>query len=414
MRGRAITIAATIAVACAGPAAAPALAHRRIPDTTGAIHVFNDQLADGLTDAQVRFIATHEDGTQKIAPADVDRLRRVNPDFLVLHYRLGIGDGPVPFRVGDRWTTDFATVRRHPRWFYRWHGRRVFQAQWRWYLMNPASGWTRYWIGRVLREVRLGHDDGVFADSLSVPQYLGAESFRPPLPYFRTEGWWTRQVDRFIATAARALDRLGVLFVPNAGSMITTRDRTDYAPADGVMVEGFAEGSASDFYAPGDWELQMDRTLRLVRLGRLVIGQSYLQPSDMDARAFVLASYLLVKGRHTFVNMDTGLAPEWFPEYAVDLGPAAAPPPARIAALLDPGGAYVRRYVRGWAAANPTGAPVRLDFAGTRWLVRPHGGGDVPPDGRVDGWGITAEPVTGGLTIPAHGGAILLDAPPGG
>ena len=39
----------------------------------------------------------------------------------------------------------------------------------------------------------------------------------------------------------------------------------DTAIPDGVMVEGFAEGSADAPYAPGDWELQMDRVLRLVR-----------------------------------------------------------------------------------------------------------------------------------------------------
>ena len=38
------------------------------------------------------------------------RLRAINPSFLVLHYRLGIGDGPVPFRIGDRWASDYGYV----------------------------------------------------------------------------------------------------------------------------------------------------------------------------------------------------------------------------------------------------------------------------------------------------------------
>ncbi|HSC03331.1 MAG TPA: hypothetical protein VLC49_08430 [Solirubrobacteraceae bacterium] len=38
----------------------------------------------------------------------------------------------------------------------------------------------------------------------------------------------------------------------------------------------------------------------------------------------MLGSYLLVKGSHTFVNMDIGSEPQWVPEYGVDLGPARA------------------------------------------------------------------------------------------
>jgi hypothetical protein len=88
------------------------------------------------------------------------RLRALKPGFLVLHYRLGIGDGPVPFRIGDRWASDYRQVARHESWFWHEHGRRVFQRQWRWYLMNPSSGWRAYWARRVLHEARLLADDG--------------------------------------------------------------------------------------------------------------------------------------------------------------------------------------------------------------------------------------------------------------
>ena len=263
--------------------ASPVAARRAIPDTTGAIHVWNDQLPDDMTDAQVRFVATHVDGTQKVGRDTASRLRAVKPGFLVLHYRLGIGDGPVPFRIGDRWASDYASVRHHDSWFWHEHGRRVFQTTWHWYLMNPSSGWRSYWARRVLLEARLLGDDGVFADSLSVPQYLGADSFSPPLHYFVGEAAWTRRIDAFMRYEERRL-HARLWFIPNAGSMITTRERTDYSIPDGVMVEGFAEGSANSFYAPPDWVLQANRVLRLARKGRVVIGQSYLDPGDMTAR----------------------------------------------------------------------------------------------------------------------------------
>jgi hypothetical protein len=80
-----------LAVALALPATA--IARRPIPDTSAAVHVWDDQLPDSMTDAQVRFVAGHVDGTQKISRQTAARLRAVNPGFLVLHYRLGIGDG---------------------------------------------------------------------------------------------------------------------------------------------------------------------------------------------------------------------------------------------------------------------------------------------------------------------------------
>jgi hypothetical protein len=114
---------------------------RPLPDTSNGVHVWSDQFTNGMTDAQVRFVARHEDGTQKIGPRDAARLRRHNPRFQVLHYRLGIGAGPVVFRVGERWLTDFDRVTRHENWFFHLDGRRVRQTQWNWYLMNPSSGW---------------------------------------------------------------------------------------------------------------------------------------------------------------------------------------------------------------------------------------------------------------------------------
>ncbi|MBK9231390.1 MAG: hypothetical protein IPO15_11150 [Anaerolineae bacterium] len=74
-------------------------APRAWPDTSSGVHVFNDQLSQGMTQAQVQFIATHYAGTQKMIRSEADRLRAVNPNFLILHYRLGHGPATAPFRT---------------------------------------------------------------------------------------------------------------------------------------------------------------------------------------------------------------------------------------------------------------------------------------------------------------------------
>ncbi len=397
-----------LAVALALPATA--LARRPIPDTSAAVHVWDDQLLDSMTDAQVRFVAGHVDATQKISRETAERLRAVHPGFLVLHYRLGIGDGPVPFRIGDRWASDYGSVTRHESWFWHIGGQRVFQSQWGWYLMNPDSGWRAYWARRVLYEASLLGDDGVFADSLSVPQYLGADSFSPPLTYFVGEAAWTARIDRFMRYEEGRLH--GKLwFIPNAGSWITTRDRTDYAIPDGVMIEGFVESGPSSFYALDDWRLQMNRALGLVRRGKVLIAQSYLSARDMRARGFVLGSYLLIKGSHTFVNMDIGSEPQWFPEYGVDLGPALTPPPASIDALRVAGGLYVRRYARGLVAVNPGGRPGVLVLARAARRVEPVGGGALGAAADTRGWRLRLLPVHRRVVIPAHSGLLLISSP---
>jgi Hypothetical glycosyl hydrolase family 15 len=390
---------------------AVALARRPIPDTTAAVHVWNDQLPDSMTDAQIRFVASHIDGTQKVSRQTAGRLRAVNRGFLVLHYRLGIGDGPVPFRIGSRWASDYGSVTRHEAWFWHQGRRRVLNHQSDWYVMNPDTGWRSYWASRVKYEAALLGDDGVFADSLSVPQYLGADNFNPPFQYFVGEAAWTARVNRFMGYEERRL-RGRLWFIPNAGSWITTRDRTNYAIPDGVMIEGFAEADASSFYAVSDWQLEMNRVLGLVRQNKVILAQSYLSPQDMTARGFVLGSYLLVKGSHTFVNLDIGAEAQWFPEYGVILGRALGPPPSSIEALQVAGGLYRRGYEHGGVAVNPGGNPRRLSWHAPVELVTPLGGGALNASADTRGWGLRTTRVHS-ATVPAHGAVIWLDAPLG-
>jgi Hypothetical glycosyl hydrolase family 15 len=381
-----------------------ASARRAIPDTSGAVHVWQDQLPDPMTPAQIRFVASHVDGTQKVSRQTAAALRAVNPGFLVLHYRLGIGDGPVPFRIGDRWASDYGSVTHHEAWFWHAGGRRVLNRQSHWYVMNPDSGWRGYWARRVRYEAGLLSDDGVFADSLSVPQYLGPDNFSPPFQYFVGEAAWTGRVDRFMRYEERAL-RGRLWFIPNAGSWITTRDRTDYSIPDGVMIEGFAEDQPPDYYATSDWQLEMNRVLGLVRRSKVILAQSYLSAGDLVARGFVLGSYLLVKGSHTFLNMWIGAEPQWFPEYGVDLGPALAQPPASIAALRLANGLYERRYTRGVVLVNPGTQARTIQPGRTVEVMRPYGGGGLNDRASTRGWGLRWQR-TSSVTVPAHGGAI--------
>ena len=405
-------------------------AARPWPDTTDGIHVFNDQLTQlrDLSEAQIAFAATHYVGTQKMVRGDADRLRVLNPNFLILHYRLGLGLGYRVAQGGCQPTGDYLYIIEgsgwvqewpgegvvQPAWFFPWAGQaRVLNCDWGWYLMELSdASYRSWWSGEVLRQLAANDNDGLFADSLSVPNYLGYDHYSPPLPGIDTafEAAWAARIHDWIAYVKGQFgDRYR--FLPNVGNWVTTRETTDYSGADGVMIEGFAEWDAGSPFDLADWQLQMDRILGLTRLGKTFILQPYTDGSVAD-RVFLLSNYLLVKGTRSYINLDTGLNPEWWPEYGIPIGRYAGEIPAEVSALYDnAAGVYRRAYTNGQVLVNPGTTARDVALGGTYYLATPVGGGDVPPDGDISSWRVDYTAVTSVTLEPTHG-AILLNSRP--
>lgn len=365
--------------------------------TSDRIRVFSDQLPDGLSPGLMQFAATHYAGAQKLGASETLALKRINPQFFMIQYRLGLGLGrTTQVRFGNGWVPEWPA---HPQaqWFYLWHGQRVRQS-WGWYLMNPDNpSWRAYWVAQVRKQVATTHADGVFMDSTSVPNDFGASTYTPPLPAYDPpwELQWSREIERWLAYTEK---HIGKPIIVNAGSWVTTRERTDYSNAAGIMVEGFATN-----LAPADWQLELTRALGLVRKGRVVICQSYPDVGDVQGRMFDLASYLLIKGDHTYVNFGEGIQVSWFPEYGIDLGAPVDPP-----GLRQDQGVFVRRYADGLVVANPGDSTVHYTLPGSMRLVTPVGGGAVPDSGQLpSSWALQTTPVTT-VTLGPRRGAVLL------
>ena len=367
--------------------------------TTTSVGVFSDQLPDALPPALVRFAATHYAGAQKLSRTTTLALKRQNPRFFALQYRLALGVGrTTQVRFGDAWKPEWPSHPQEP-WFFHWHGSRVLDKTNGWYLMNvDDGGWRSYYVAKLHQQVATTDADGAFLDSASVPTYFGA-IWTPQLPPVDAafEAAWSNRIARWLATVQR---RLGIPVVANAGSWVTTRDRTDYSGVAGVMIEGFATN-----LAPADWQLELTRAVRLVRKDKIVIAQSYPAVEDVQARMFDLASYLLIKGAHTYLNFPIDIEVDLFPEYGVDLGAAVDPPGLRVQ-----DGAYVRRYAKGLIAANPGDAPVTLQLDGAYERVLPQGGGRVPATGVLPAaWTLVRTPLGESLTLAPREGAVLLN-----
>ena len=373
--------------------ATPALAARPWPDTSQRIVPFADQLPGNLNATQRWFAATRFAGTQKMLQSEIQALRMYNTNFLCLHYQLGVGAGAADFIVGNAWTSDWAFVDAQTNWFLTTaNGLRVHQNQWDWDVMDvryadgtPVTGFPDYWISNVLARIRAAEDDGVFADSFT-PDAYGFGQSTPEHP-------WLDDVDGCLATWVPSLERFGhaardalagtngFVFLPNLGALVTSWLDMDYGLGHGGMIEGFAFWGPDSYFDPADWELQMDRALALARSNKIVVCQSYPAAGSARERLFATASYLLVKGSATYLNLLSGdaVALEYYPEYELDLGGAAGAFPSGIGALWDPEwGVFRRDYSNGVAVVNPTGAAVDIPNLGaTWWRAVPSGGGVV-------------------------------------
>ncbi len=359
--------------------------------------------------------------------SDADHLRSYNPDFVILHYRLGLGlgyqevDGStctpngnwLLIIEGDDWVQEWPAAPQDS-WFYLYGGERVLNCDWGWYLMNPAdSPWRHYIGGEWLRQLQANDDDGLFLDSVSVPNYMGADHYVPPLPAIDPtfENEWATLIEDGIAYSQQG-PLAPYHLIPNAGSWVTTRDPTDYSGADGVMIEGFAEWGWASYFELADWQLQLDRILGLVNLDKAILAQQYVDPADVDDRMFILGTYLLIKGGHTYINMDIDLEAEWFPEYEIPIGTPEGGTPATIADLWNAGwGVYARNYSNGLVLVNPTLDTQVIDLGGTYYLATPNGGGLVPADGDVSIWTVNYTAVTS-VTLAPNRAVVLLSTAP--
>jgi hypothetical protein len=410
-----------------------ASAVRPLPDTWEGIHVFNDQLYLYDNPAWIEFAATHYDGTQKMTRPDADALRAVNPDFVIMNYRLGLGLGYqgvdnwescrftgewLGIVEGNGWIVEWPGDENvNEDWFYHWPeggGNRVVNCDWGWYLMNPDDpGWREFWAGEVLRQLEANDADGVFADSFSVPNFMGYDHYRPHLPEVEAafEFAWKTRLEDFMLFAQSG-DLAPYHFIPNAGMLVTSRETTDYSLADGVMVEGFAEWGQGAHFDLADWELQMNNILNLVHRDKAVIVQQYVDGTDVDDRLFLLANYLLIKGHHTYVNLEFSMEPEWFPEYEIPVGSPGGDAPASVAELWNADwGAYARAYSNGLVLVNPTAEARTINLGGTYYQAIPNGGGMIPENGDTSAWTVTYTAVTQ-ISLPANRAAVLLLAAP--
>jgi hypothetical protein len=407
------------------------------PSTANALGVLSDQLPGTLSDALVRFVATHMVGTQKMLSSQTARFRAINPGWVELHYQLGTDSGPVPYIVNDQWGSDWSTVNAHEDWFlHDPSGNRLSNSQWNWYqndISNPA--WRQYWLSSVIADMRAEGSQGVFADSFqagigsfwydqSDPRFAGTNAANPAA--WPNGDTWTQQLGDLISymEAGLAATPEHFLYIPNLGPLVTGWDNTDYSHVDGAFLEDFGDWGGGYLHgSPGDWVLSMNRALELSDAGKVLIVQPYLAdavgtPTGQLHREFLLGTYLLLKGDHTYLNMMApggGVNAEWFPEYSLNLGPAVTPLASNVSQYLW-NGVYRRDFQNGIVLVNPGPSTITVNLGRTMQNVTGTGGGvltdaSLDAQGNYVGGSLSATAASQVTLVPGQA-AILTYGPP--
>jgi len=193
------------------------------------------------TDAELSFLANHftlfdfgfEFDTQALK-----NLKAKNPNMKIIGYKDISGM--------NTYMDDWTEVNSHEDWFiHDINGNRVQQKDYGWYLMDPASGWKQHYVSYLNAKFAATPEwDGVFIDDCA-PEL-------PPWPNWNVPNSYIKSADyaRWHADTLGMLQYLKTNLMSGKIAIANTYSTglTDYINAiDGVMYEGFAHASWSDF-----------------------------------------------------------------------------------------------------------------------------------------------------------------------
>jgi hypothetical protein len=419
------------------------------PSTANGIHVFEDELPSGLSNALVQFLATHTDGTQKETLSTINQFRAINPNYTLLHYQLGTANDSAQYLINDQWGSDFGYVNQQESWFAHQSysgepqaaadlssGRVGNSSGWdQADIANPA--WQQYTLNQVFQNMAATGSNGWFADSFTFG--IGGAGYNNPIPtrYQGTNAanpadWpggvtWTTQLGNWAQTVENAFTQHNTTFgtnykfIPNLDGLTTSWEPTWFDNAngvplvDGALLEQF--GQATDTY---DWTLSMNRGLAFTDNGKIIIMQPYASASPSTAAGqqqvdFFLGTYLLLKGNETYLNIEYGgSSPQYFPEYQLNLGAATTPLPNNVSSYLW-NGVYRRNFQNGFVLINPGSTTYTLNLGGTYQQVKASGGGpltaaQIDANGNYTGGSLTYQNVNS-VTLTGGSAAIFLNPP---
>jgi hypothetical protein len=410
------------------------------PVTNNGIYLLSDQLSD-LQDYSTQlthFIATHFVGTEKLTADQNAPFVAVNPNWVLLNYRLATSSGPVEYILNNgQWGSDWSMVNSNEDWFMHnpTDGTRDYNSTFNWYLndiSNPA--FDQYFVNSTIQSMQATGAVALMADSFeagvggfwfteSDPRFAGTNAGNPA--DWPNGDTWLNQMQAYVSYVQQqfAATPQQFLFIPNVGSLDTSWETFDYNQLDGGFLEDFGmQGPGYLNSNTSDWILGMNRALPMSAAGKVLIMQPYLENAPnstlgLEQRGYDLGTYLLLQGNHTYLNVGGGGGSPtdafYYPEDTINIGAPLSPTATNVSQYAWDG-VYRRDFQNGIVLVNPTSSTVTISLPQNYQLASFNGGGaltntSLDANGNYIGGSVQYTTVNS-VTLTPSTGAILLNS----
>jgi hypothetical protein len=398
---------------------------RVFPETTSKTLVLADQFPTTLSPEQVKFAAEHFVGTEK-TPVSFNRMiRKVNPNFIVLHYHLAIWQSAVPYIIdGENWGNDLDVVDPHEDWFMHTGGvqskdKRMQAFDDHKYLMNITNEeYYQYFLNKMIEQCKAGEYDGIFLDSYSTnilnyylqnyPDFQGTKAKDDKTHPELGGKSWLEASEIFMKRLTEDLEKHNIKALPNISDFVTAWDTTDYSLSHGGMAEGALQWQKH--YDWSEWKRGMNGLIPLVNKDKILILESFLDDElDYRERLYRLGSYLLIRGKYTYITYFKDNPFRYYPEFDVDVGTPLESAQNSIDDLKV-GDLYIREFDKGIVVVNPNDENfVTYSVPEGYKKVTVEGGGTISNDGTINGR-VIYETISGNTSLPPKSALILVKA----
>lgn len=317
------------------------------------------------------------------------------------------------------WEDEWTVLKAQSSWFLPGPLGAHVRADWNTFLMNPASAeWQGYVAGRALHELQRGVWTGIRLDVV-YEQLDGWTKNGLPSGYKR-EGFQQDMLSFLRAVKAAAGPapvQMNGMWPSYDGTL--EHYRAEMAILDGAEIEQFAAHQNRTYQPFTLWKKQVSTMMWNERQVPFKYTQAYgwTGQEDVPKRIYILASYLLGKGQHSYIYyMDD----EWaglyfFPEWRIRIGAAVQTSYcdsclAAVDAYYDASlNLYQREFENGFVLVNPSDSPSgSRTFASPVHLVIPTGS-RVP---ELGGSGRLEYSVATSVTLQPKSAAIALRSLP--
>jgi len=174
---------------------------------------------------------------------------------------------------------------------------------------------------------------------------------------------------------------------------------------DGGMWEVFAFKRGENYVGEEDWKNVLDLVDRNKDKVIILVSKKKGLTLDVQARMFVLSSYLLVSKDNVVLAMEDldydTLNVFYYPEYSIDFGEP-------LGEYFVENGVYIRDFEKGRVLVNPNSEESSIYVLdGEYERVVPVGGGVLKEDGTIDGF-LNYEVVEGEIKVSPMSGIVLI------